>query len=61
MDEAHAVALLERKLGRQDQMEDVVDLSEALECMPLALTQAAAYIPQRAPRCSVRQYVGLFL
>ena len=61
MDEAHAVALLESKLGPPDQMEDVVDLSEALECMPLALTQAAAYIPQRAPRCSVRQYLDLFL
>ena len=55
MDEAHAVALFERKLSTQSDQEDTVELVAALEFMPLAVVQAAAYINQRAPRCSVRR------
>lgn len=60
MDEAHAVALFERKLSTKSDREDTVELVAALEFMPLAVVQAAAYIGQRAPRCSVRQYIEKF-
>jgi tetratricopeptide (TPR) repeat protein len=60
MDEAHAFALFEKKLGKQDERKDVVELAAALEFMPLAIVQAAAYISQRAPRCSIRQYIKQF-
>jgi hypothetical protein len=38
----------------------IAELANALEFMPLALVQAAAYIRQRASRCSVRQYLEEF-
>lgn len=60
MDEAHALALFEKKLGQQGDSSDVAKLAAALEFMPLAIVQAAAYISQRAPRCSVRQYLEEF-
>jgi hypothetical protein len=56
MDEAHALELFERKLGKDDST-DVAKLASALEFMPLAIVQAAAYISQRAPRCSVQLYL----
>lgn len=59
MDKGHAVALLKKKLGHECQIQDVIDLAEALEYMPLAMTQAAAYIRQRTPRCSARLYLDL--
>ncbi|KAK0113068.1 hypothetical protein ONS95_014774 [Cadophora gregata] len=37
-----------------------MDLAAALEYMPLAIIQAAAYISQRAPRCSVSEYLDQF-
>ena len=58
MDEAHAQALFEKKLGKK--CEDVAELVAALKFMPLAIVQAAAYISYRAPRCSVRQYLEQF-
>ena len=39
---------------------DVPKLAAALEYMPLAIAQAAAYISQRAPRFSVGQYLADF-
>src|SRR5204862_4047757 len=36
------------------------ELAAALEYMPLAIVQAVAYISQRAPRFSVRQYLEEF-
>jgi tetratricopeptide (TPR) repeat protein len=60
MDKAHAVALFERKLLIESDGEDTVDLVAALEFMPLAVVQAAAYINQRAPRCSVQEYIEKF-
>ena len=60
MNETHALALFETKLGTHSNRKDVVDLAAALEFMPLAIVQAAAYISQRAPRCSVRQYLERF-
>jgi hypothetical protein len=59
MDGAHAVALFKKKLGKPNSR-DVAELVEALEYMPLAIVQAAAYISQRAPRFSVTQYLQDF-
>jgi tetratricopeptide (TPR) repeat protein len=60
MDEAHALALFEKKLGKQGESQDVAELAAVLEFMPLAIVQAAAYISQRAPRHSVRQCLEEF-
>ena len=65
MDDAAARALLHKKLGdkgkkggsNSDSINDVAELAAALDHMPLALVQAAAYIQKRAPRCSVQQYL----
>ncbi|GAB7336900.1 hypothetical protein MBLNU13_g01179t1, partial [Cladosporium sp. NU13] len=57
METEQAVALLEKKLDRVYDVQDVVALARALDFMPLAMAQAAAYICQRAGRCSVREYV----
>jgi tetratricopeptide (TPR) repeat protein len=60
MDGTHALVLFEKKLGKQAESQDVAELAAALEFMPLAIVQAAAYISKRAPRCSVRQYLEQF-
>ncbi|KAF2475957.1 TPR domain protein [Lindgomyces ingoldianus] len=60
MHDASAQELLHRKLGGEIEKDGIAELAAALEFMPLALVQAAAYIHQRAPRCSVRQYLDEF-
>jgi hypothetical protein len=60
MDEAQALALFEKKLGAQGDSGDVAELATALEYMPLAIVQAAAYISQRAPRYPVAKYLEEF-
>ncbi|KAF3481171.1 kinesin light chain [Arthroderma uncinatum] len=60
MDETHAIALLRTKLGSTTNDGSLANLAEALEFMPLAIAQAAAYISQRAPRVSVEQYFEKF-
>lgn len=57
---SHALALFEKKLGPLDQSDNIADLAAALEFMPLAIVQAAAYISQRAPRCSIQQHLKDF-
>ncbi|OCK85886.1 hypothetical protein K432DRAFT_217425 [Lepidopterella palustris CBS 459.81] len=57
MDQARALALLRNKLGGGFEQDDAVALVEALDYMPLAITQAAAYISQRAPRATVPRYL----
>ncbi|CAI9636431.1 unnamed protein product [Alternaria burnsii] len=58
MHDAAAHALLYTKLGdKVDRGDGIAELAAALEYMPLALVQAAAYIRERAPRSSVRQYL----
>ena len=52
-----ALLLFEKKLGTSGQGNDIAELAAALEYMPLAIAQAAAYISQRAPRCSAGKYV----
>jgi tetratricopeptide (TPR) repeat protein len=56
MDAEHALELMQKKIGIQDPKEDIMHLATALDFMPLAMAQAAAYIHKRAPRCSVQQY-----
>ncbi|OAG04890.1 uncharacterized protein CC84DRAFT_1165253 [Paraphaeosphaeria sporulosa] len=60
MNEAQAVALLQKKLDAQGDSGDVAELAAVLEYMPLAIVQAAAYIWRRAPRCSVAEYLEEF-
>ncbi|KAI4208785.1 MAG: hypothetical protein LQ351_008185, partial [Letrouitia transgressa] len=57
---SHALALFEKKLGSLGKDDNLTELAAALEFMPLAITQAAAYISQRAPRYSVQQYLKDF-
>ena len=52
-----AVRLLEKKFGDRMDMTDVLELATELENMPLALTQAAAYLRQMGGRCSVQRYL----
>jgi tetratricopeptide (TPR) repeat protein len=64
MDATAAHTLLRKNIGDEANNEGVDDsineLAVALDHMPLALEQAAAYIRRRAPRCSVQQYLEEF-
>ncbi len=60
MASAHALSLFEKKLGPLGQSDNTAELAAALEFMPLAIVQAAAYISQRAPRCFVQRYLEDF-
>lgn len=57
MDERHAVALLARKLGENVSRAVLSELATALEFMPLAITQAAAYLKRRGRRFSAQRYL----
>jgi tetratricopeptide (TPR) repeat protein len=57
----HAVELLRRKLDCGYTHEEALQLAEALDFMPLAISQAAAYIGQESSRCSVQQYLKTLL
>jgi hypothetical protein len=58
MDKDHALALLCKKLRSNANVEDTAELAQSLDYMPLAITQAAAYISQRAPRYTVSRYLN---
>jgi hypothetical protein len=62
MSKVDALVLFKRKLGGHDGVGggDDAELAAALEFMPLAIVQAAAYISQRAPRYSVHEYLQDF-
>ncbi|GAB7349483.1 hypothetical protein MBLNU459_g0195t1 [Dothideomycetes sp. NU459] len=64
MDEKEGMALLLKKLEggacRKDDDTSNLLLLQALDYMPLAITQAAAYINRRGPLGSVEKYVKLF-
>lgn len=60
MDKLHALALFKQKLGVRANEEAIRQLAAALEFMPLAIVQAAAYIKKRGARCSVQQYLEKF-
>ena len=53
MSENDGLALLDKELGQQMDKGEGVELAAALEHMPLAITQAAAYIKRMSRRCSV--------
>jgi hypothetical protein len=57
MDKAEGIALFEKKLRVQENSDSVAELAAALEYMPLAIVQAAAYISQRARRYSLTRYL----
>jgi hypothetical protein len=57
MSETDALVLLKNKLEGYDRGDDAAEFVAALEFMPLAIGQAAAYICQRAPRFSEQQYL----
>ncbi|KAJ6114394.1 hypothetical protein N7486_000172 [Penicillium sp. IBT 16267x] len=56
MEKTEALDLLQKKADIPTGS-DNLPLVEALEFMPLAIVQAAAYITHRSPRCSVSQYL----
>ena len=60
MTPAQALSLVEKKLGSLGQGDDTAELAAALDFMPLAIAQAAAYVSQKAPRYSVQQYLEDF-
>ena len=57
MDQEHALALLYKKLPESLNTTDSAELVQTLDYMPPAITQAAAYICQRAPRITVSEYL----
>ncbi|KAJ4160360.1 hypothetical protein NW754_003485 [Fusarium falciforme] len=60
MDDAQGLHLFRNKLNGDFDRDAAADLLRALDCIPLAITQAAAYINRRAPRASVKTYLDAF-
>ena len=60
MNDSHTLALLEKKLKKQIDKDDIIKLTTALEFMSLVIVQAVAYIRQRTSRYSVQQAVEEF-
>lgn len=57
MDKTEAVDLLKKKLNISEDREDLEQLAESLEFVPMALIQAASYIAHPSRSCSVSQYL----
>lgn len=57
MDENQASSLLRNKVGVGYIKQHALELARELDFMPLALTQAAAYICQSAGRCTIQRYL----
>jgi hypothetical protein len=57
MSKAEAIVLVGRKLDQDADRSAMEELVTLLECMPLALTQAAAYLRRRGRRSSVQAYI----
>ncbi|KAI0547607.1 P-loop containing nucleoside triphosphate hydrolase protein [Xylaria curta] len=60
MEPKHALALLAKKSKESADTDTATRFVEALEYMPLAISQAAAYIQRRAPRTSMSKYLEEF-
>ncbi|KAK1839854.1 Kinesin light chain 5, partial [Colletotrichum chrysophilum] len=60
MENEQALQLLQKKLGRDVDEAAALRLSRTLECIPLAVNQAAAYINRRSPRVTVESYLDEF-
>jgi len=60
MTDQDAITLLKKKFDQPVDGDDLEELADILEYMPLAIVQAAAYIQQKGTRYSVRQYINAF-
>jgi tetratricopeptide (TPR) repeat protein len=60
MVQGDALTLLEKKLGPLSEGDTAVELARALDLVPLAISQAAAYIQAESPRISVEKYLAKF-
>ncbi|PNP76563.1 hypothetical protein FNYG_09982 [Fusarium nygamai] len=60
MDEAQGLDLITNKLTDIFEHDAAIKLLQALDYIPLAITQAAAYINRRSPRESVESYLEAF-
>ncbi|VBB77139.1 Putative protein of unknown function [Podospora comata] len=60
MAQTEALMLLEKKLGSFSCLDVATKLVQALDLIPLAISQAAAYIEARAPRSSPEKYLAEF-
>jgi hypothetical protein len=60
MDTGQALRLLRNKLEGSFNEDGAADLLDALNHIPLAITQAAAYINRRGPRATISSYVNEF-
>ncbi|KAH7140533.1 hypothetical protein B0J13DRAFT_527257 [Dactylonectria estremocensis] len=60
MADIEALQLLENRLGPLSDGSMAADLARALDFIPLAISQAAAYIQARMPRTSVAKYLAEF-
>ncbi|CAG8279392.1 unnamed protein product [Penicillium olsonii] len=58
MNKDEAVDLMRNKMDPAPEKEDLIQLVEELDFMPLAMMQAASYITHRSPRCSPSQYLA---
>ncbi|KXX76355.1 Kinesin light chain [Madurella mycetomatis] len=60
MAQTDALTLLQKKLGSLPDVDVAAGLVQALDLVPLAISQAAAYIQARAPRSSPKKYLAEF-
>ncbi|KAJ4359053.1 hypothetical protein N0V95_002515 [Ascochyta clinopodiicola] len=60
MNEKDAITLLQKKFRFPIKKDEATSLINALDSMPLALTQAAAFINRRKPHMSISRYVKEF-
>ncbi|PCD20331.1 hypothetical protein AU210_016198 [Fusarium oxysporum f. sp. radicis-cucumerinum] len=60
MTQQEALKLLQNRLGTLSDANAAADLVRSLDLVPLAISQAAAYIQMRAPRTSLVQYLDDF-
>ncbi|KAL8934723.1 MAG: hypothetical protein Q9216_005761 [Gyalolechia sp. 2 TL-2023] len=60
MDESSALQLLRTRVKEEIVDGDAVRLVQALDYMPLAISQAGAFVSQRAPRITVSRYLNDF-
>ncbi|KAI8649734.1 NB-ARC domain-containing protein [Fusarium keratoplasticum] len=60
MTQQEALKLLENRLGLLSDADVAAELVTSLDLIPLAISQAAAYIQMRAPRTSLVQYLREF-
>ncbi|KAI7768306.1 hypothetical protein LZL87_013926 [Fusarium oxysporum] len=60
MTQEEALKLLENRLGTLSDANAAAELVRSLDLVPLAISQAAAYIQMRAPRTSLAKYLDEF-